>query len=61
MKQRKDNDAAELAYDGATALLRAGQEGSGADLAQLLLDVWTRQQLPVTDATGGASTVRAIG
>lgn len=41
--------AAELLYEGARALLERGELGSGTDLTLYLLDTWASRAVPCTD------------
>lgn len=42
-------EAAQLLYEGARALLEKGERGGGTDLALYLLDVWKSRHVPVDD------------
>lgn len=45
--------AAELLYDGARALLEKGESGAGTDLTLYLLDVWSQRGVRCDDNTRG--------
>lgn len=45
--------AAQVLFESARALLKAGQQGSGTDLTLFLLEVWDGGDVPVDDDSRG--------
>lgn len=54
MKAENWSAAADILHEGAVALLRAGQGGSGGDLACLLVEVYTKAQWKVEGERKGS-------
>ena len=53
MKQKKYSDAIALVYSGAMNLLKYGQTGSAADLAERMLNIYDAENMPLNEANKG--------